>query len=271
MNAPQSNKIHSSSVISSGASLGENVTIGPYCVIGPKVEIGDGCILHSHIVMEGNLKIGKENQFYPFCSVGAPPQDLTYKGEDTRVEIGDKNVFREYVSIHKGSTKEEWVTKIGGGSFFMAHTHFGHDSIVGDECIMANGATMGGHVRIGDRVFVGGKSSFSPFVRVGRDSYIGGGSIVDKDIPLFCAAYGNRVRLKGVNIVGLKRQGHSREEISKIVKFVRDMEAASVSPFAFAEEFLSSSRAKENIIIESMCREICQGKVGIAPFWKKDE
>ena len=258
--------IHSTAIISDGAILGDNISIGPYCVIGPHIEIGDNCKVHSHVVMDGHMSIGCKNEFFPFCSIGAAPQDLTYKNEATRVEIGDNNIFREYVSIHRGTLKEKKITIVGSDNLLMAHVHLGHDVVVGNNCVFANSVNIAGHVKIGDRVIIGGGTSISQFITLGRGAYIGGASAIDRDVPLFCTAFGNRIRLKGINIIGLRRLGYAKNIISEFVDFFRSMEASVLSPRAFISHEELMKEYLENELVMEMSEEIKRSEIGPAPF-----
>ncbi len=258
--------IHPSAIVSPEAKLGVDVQVGPFSIIGPHVEIGDNSIIHSHVVIDGHTKIGKSNQFFQSCSIGAPPQDLTYKGEPTRLEIGDYNIFREFVSIHRGTLKDHELTKIGSKSFIMAYVHFGHDVQLGDDCIIANTCNFAGHVKIGDRVIMGGGCNVSQFVSIGRGSYIGGASTIVKDIPAFCTGYGNRITLKGVNIIGLRRLGYDKSTISEVVSFFRDMETSVLSPRSFVEDQTLMNEYNQNEVILEMVEDIKKSEMGIAGF-----
>ncbi len=259
-------EIHSSAIVSSEAKLHPSVKVGPFSIIGPHVEIGEGCNILSHTVIDGHTSIGKNNVFYPFCSIGAAPQDTSYKGEPTRTVIGDGNTFREYVSIHRGTTKENLVTSIGNNSLLMAHVHLGHDVILGNNCVFANSVNLAGHVKVGDRVIIGGGTNVSQFVTLGRGAYIGGASGIDRDIPVFCTAYGNRIKLKGINIVGMRRQGIAKNVISEVVDFYRLMEASALSPRAYVEREELMAEFKNNEIVQEMVGQIRKSEIGIAPF-----
>ena len=261
-----SSNIHPTALVSPEAQLGENVEVGAYSVVGPHVKLGDGCKLHTHVVLDGHMECGKGNEFFQFCSIGAPPQDKTYKNEPTRVEIGDNNIFREYVSVHRGTLKENHVTKIGSNNFLMAHVHLGHDVILGSDCVLANSVNLAGHVKIGDKASIGGGTNISQFVALGRGAYVGGASAIDRDIPSFCTAYGNRVRLKGINIIGLRRNGYSKQEISELVDFFRTMEASVLSPRAFVEHDELMVDFTTNVLVEELKDQILTSEVGIAPF-----
>ena len=258
--------IHSSSLIDPQAKIHATVKIGPFCIIGPNVEIGANCILHSHVVVDGHTVIGEGNIFFQGCSIGAPPQDLSYKGEPTRTVIGNNNTFREYVSIHRGTLKENSITQIGNNCFFMAYVHAGHDVGIGNNVVIANSSNFAGHVKIGDRVTIGGGTQVSQFVTIGRGAYIGGASAIDRDIPVFCTAMGNRVYLKGINIIGLRRQGYAKQEISEVVDFYRTMEASALSPRAFVDHTEFMAEFKDNRVVQEMVEQIKKTEIGIAPF-----
>ncbi|MFP5459066.1 MAG: acyl-ACP--UDP-N-acetylglucosamine O-acyltransferase [Bacteriovoracia bacterium] len=248
------------------AQIGEGVKIGPFCVIGPHVKIGEGTVLTSHVVIEGHTTIGKNNKFLQFGSIGAPPQDSSYKGEPCETIIGDNNTFREYVSIHRGTTKQDMKTVIGNNSLYMAYCHIAHDCTLGNNITFANSVQLAGHVKIGDRVIVGGNTGVSQFVSLGRGAYIGGGSAIDRDIPTFCTAYGNRVRLKGINIIGLKRQGHDKQIVSEVVDFFRTMESSALAPRAFVMHPELMSEYASNAVVQEIAGFIRQSEIGVAPF-----
>lgn len=258
--------IHPTALVDSKAKLHESVSIGPFCIVGPNVEIGANTVLHSHVVIDGHTTIGEGNQFFQFCSIGAPPQDTSYKGEPTKTIIGNNNTFREYVSIHRGTTKENLVTQIGNNCLLMAYVHVGHDVVLGNNCTIANSTNFAGHVKIGDRVGIGGGTNVSQFVTIGRGAYIGGATAIDRDIPVFCTALGNRVFLKGINIIGLRRQGYSKQEISEIVDFYRTMESSALSPRAFTEHDEYMAEFKDNRVVQEMVEQIKKTEIGIAPF-----
>lgn len=259
-------KIHPTAIIAATAELGVGVEIGPFCVVGANVKLGDHCKLLSHVVLDGHLSVESENLFYQFCSIGAPPQDTSYKGEPTRVEIGRKNIFREYVSVHRGTTKQDYVTIIGSENLFMAYVHIGHDVVFGNNCVVANSVNFAGHVKIGDRCVLGGGSQVSQYVTIGRGCYIAGATGLDRDVPLYCTALGNRAKLKGINIIGMRRQGHSKQVITEVVDFYRSMEASAFSPRSFIEHPELMEEFKNNTVIEEMVQSIRTSEVGIASF-----
>lgn len=258
--------IHQTSLVDPNAKLHETVQVGPFCIVGPNVEIGEGTVLRSHVVIDGHTTIGKNNTFFQGCSIGAPPQDNSYKGEPTKTVIGDNNTFREGVSIHRGTLKENLVTTIGSNCLFMAYVHAGHDVTIGNNCTIANSTNFAGHVKVGDRVIIGGGTQVQQFITIGRGAYIGGAAAIDRDIPVFCTAMGNRAHLKGINIIGMKRQGYSKQEISEVVDFLRTMETAKISPRSFVENKELMEEYKENRVVLEMAEHIRTTEVGIAPF-----
>jgi len=210
--------IHPTAVIDPGAELASGVSVGPYAVIESGVRIGEGSRIGAHCVLSGSTIIGKNNKIGPFVHLGGAPQDLKYHGEDTRVVIGDNNDIREYVSIHRGTITGHGVTTVGNGNMLMAYCHVAHDCIVGDSVIMANAATLGGHVEIGDRVTIGGLTGVHQFARIGAFAYIGGLSGISKDVPPYVILSGvrNQMRVTGINKIGLKRNGFEADCIKKL-------------------------------------------------------
>lgn len=215
-------KIHPTAIVNPDAQLDPSVEVGPFCIVGPKVKIGAGTKLASHVVIEGNTTIGKDNTIFPFAVIGVVPQDLKYKGEPTQVIIGDKNLIREGVQIHLGTVQGGGVTKVGNQNLIMGYVHLGHDCIVGNSCILANYVGLAGHVILEDFVTLGGMTGVSQFVRVGAHSYIGAQSGLEKDAPPFTIARGSRpCSPKGANIVGLRRRGFAAETITKINEAIK--------------------------------------------------
>ena len=205
--------IHKTAIIDSKAKISENVKIGPYAVIGPNVEIGKDTIIQSHVNITGQTIIGKNNIFYPFASIGNDPQDLKYKGEKTRLEIGDNNKIREYVTINPGTKGGGGLTKVGNNCLFMVSAHIAHDCFVGDNVILANNVPLGGHAHIGDNAIIGGNSAVQQFTRVGKSAMIGGMCGVVRDIIPYGIAHGNRSVLQGLNLIGLRRKKIPNKEI----------------------------------------------------------
>jgi UDP-N-acetylglucosamine acyltransferase len=211
-------KIDPSSSVHPTAELDYGVEVGPYTVIGPDVRIGRDTRIGSHVVVDRWTTIGRNCNIFQFASVGAPPQDLGYNNEKTEVILGDNNTIREFVTIHRATTKDQRKTVCGDNNLFMNYVHVAHDCTLGDNIIMANTATLAGHVTIEDRAIVGGLVAVHQYVRIGASCIIGGASAVSKDIPPYVMAVGNRAKLYGLNRVGLRRQGLTREEIEEIKK-----------------------------------------------------
>ncbi len=258
--------IHPTAIVEDGAKLAEDVFIGPYCIIGKNVTIGKGTKLVSHVVVEGHTTIGENNEIHQFSSIGVPPQDRSYKDEPTETIIGNGNLFRENCTVHRATTKQDKVTKIGDNGYFMTGVHFAHDCNIGNNVTLANGTMCAGHVTIGDFVQMGGACGVTPFCSVGRGAFIGAASAIDKDVPHFCAAFGNRVKLKGVNIIGMKRRGHSKDEISEVVDFYRMMEASALSPRAFVTHPENIEEYAGNSVIQEIVGFIKESEVGLPSF-----
>jgi len=207
--------IHPSAVIADGATLGNDVEIGPFCVVDEHVSIGDGTVLKSHVCISGHTKIGANNRFFPFSSIGHEPQDLKYHGEPSEVIIGNGNTIRENVTINPGTEGGGMLTQIGNNNLLMAYTHIAHDCKVGNGVVLANCATLAGHVDIDDGAVIGGLSAIHQFLRIGRYAMVGGMSGIVKDVPPFClTAGGYRPSLSGLNVLGLKRQGVTSSQLA---------------------------------------------------------
>ncbi|HEY8618009.1 acyl-ACP--UDP-N-acetylglucosamine O-acyltransferase [Phenylobacterium sp.] len=209
-------EVHPTAIVAKGAELGDGVSVGPFCVIGAKVRIGAGTRLHSHVVVEGSTELGRNNQVYPFAVLGGPPQHTAYKGEDTRLVIGDDNLIREHATMNLGTVNGGGVTRVGSNGLYMIESHVGHDCVVGDHVILTKQATLGGHCQLGDYVIVGGLAAVHQFTRVGRHAMIGGLAAVVKDVIPYGSVWGNHAHLEGLNLVGLKRRGFSRESINTL-------------------------------------------------------
>ena len=209
--------IHPTAIIDLRSRVHPSCQIGPYCVIGPEVEIGEQCHLVSHVTIEGPTRIGAHNRFYPFCSIGLAPQDLSYAGEPTRLEIGDHNQIREFVSINRGTVKGGGLTRIGNHTLIMAYSHVAHDCKIGDHVILANAATLGGHVKVDDWATVGALCPVHHFVHIGAYAFIGGGTTITRDVlPFSKTAAARDTHAYGLNAIGLERRGFSAERIRKI-------------------------------------------------------
>ena len=209
--------VHPTAIIDARAKVHASCTVGPYCVIGPYVEMGEECSLISHVTIGGPTKIGSHNTFFPFGAIGMAPQDFTYKGEPTRLEIGDHNEIRECVTLNRGTVKGGGVTKIGSHTLIMAYTHVGHDSVIGDHAMLVNGATIAGHVTVEEWAVVGAMCPVHQFVRIGAHAYIGGGTTITQDVlPFSMTSAARETHAYGMNKVGLERRGFSKERIRKI-------------------------------------------------------
>jgi len=208
--------IHPTAVIAPDAVLADGVEVGPYSVIGPGVEIGRGTRIGPHVVVEGQTRIGAGNRIFQFASVGADPQDRKYRGEASRLEIGDRNVIRECVTLHRGTQQDQGVTRIGDDNLFMAYAHVAHDCVIGNQCVLANNATLGGHVHLGDWAIMGGLSAVHQFGRVGAHAFIANNAAVTRDVPPFVMAVGQPADAHSINAEGLKRRGFTPGQIRNI-------------------------------------------------------
>ena len=205
--------IHKTAIIDPNAKISKNVKIGPYTVIGPNVEIGEGTIVHSHVNITGITKIGYNNNIYPFASIGNDPQDLKFKGEETKLEIGNGNKIREYVTINPGTEGGGGLTKVGNDCLFMVSAHIAHDCLVGNNVILANNVPLGGHAHVDDNAIIGGNSAVQQFTRVGKSAMIGGMCGVVRDVIPYGIAHGNRNVLQGLNLIGLRRKNIPNKKI----------------------------------------------------------
>ena len=208
--------IHPAALVEPGARLAPGASIGAYSVIGPQVEIGEGTVIGPHVVIEGRTRIGRDNRVWQFASIGAAPQDMKYGGEDTAVEIGDRNTIREFVTINRGTIQDARVTRVGNDNWIMAYVHFAHDCQVGNHTIFANYSGIAGHVQVGDWAVLGASTLVHQFVRVGAHSFTGMGTILDRDLPPYVRAAGNRAQAFGINTVGLRRRGIPQEAIDAL-------------------------------------------------------
>jgi len=209
-------QVHPSSYISDKVKLADNVKIGPYCYLNGNINIGENTELKSHVVISGNTNIGKNNIFYPFSNIGCDPQDLKFKGEDSNLFIGNSNIFRENVTISKGTKDGGMLTKINNKNLFMTGVHIAHDCNIGNENIFVNQVTLGGHVSIMNNVVIGGLSAIIQFVTIGSYSMVGGMSGIDKNVLPFSLAIGNRAKLRGLNLIGIRRKNFDKSEITRI-------------------------------------------------------
>lgn len=210
--------IDSRAIIAPGAVIADDVEIGPFSIIEAGVEIGSGSVVGPHVVIKGPTTIGKNNRIYQFSSVGEATPDLKYQGEDTRLVIGDNNVIREGVTIHRGTVQDRSETTIGDNNLLMAYVHVGHDSVIGNHCILVNNAALAGHVWVGDWAILGGFTLVHQFCKIGQHSFTGMGSAIGKDVPAFVMVTGNPAAAKSINSEGLRRRGYSKEAVAAITK-----------------------------------------------------
>lgn len=213
--------IHPSAIIDPGAELDPGVEVGPFCVIGPGVRIAAGTRIGPHAVVRGPSDIGRDNRIFQFATVGEEPQDKKYRGEDTRLEMGDRNVVRESATIHRGTVQDVGVTRIGSDNLLMAYTHVAHDCVIGDHAILANAASLGGHVQVGDWAILGGFTLVHQFCHVGAHSFCAMGAVVAKDVPTYVTVGGHPAGPRGINSEGLKRRGFSDETVTLIRRAYR--------------------------------------------------
>jgi UDP-N-acetylglucosamine acyltransferase len=215
-------EIHPQAIVAAGAKLGEGVKIGAYAVVGEEVELGDGCVLHAHAVVQGPSKFGKNNVFHAFSAVGGDPQDYTYRGERAELAVGDGNIFREYVTVSRGTQKGGGKTSLGDGNFFLAYSHVGHDCAIGSHTLFVNGATLAGHVTVEDFATIGAFCPVHQFCRIGRYAYIGACTVVTQDVPPFSKIVTEReTRSFGINTIGLERKGFSPERLLALKRAYR--------------------------------------------------
>lgn len=240
--------IHPTAVIEPGALVPASCRIGPYCVIGANVELGEECELGSHVVLHGPMKMGSHNRVFPFATLGIGPQDLKFRNEPTRVEIGDRNQIREYVTIHRGTVGGGGVTRIGSDCLIMCYAHIAHDCSIGDHVIMANAATLAGHVTVEDWATVGALCPVHQYVRIGAHSYIGGGTVITKDVLPFSKTVGAReTKAYGLNSVGLERRGFTRERIRKIHHAYKILCSSKLNTAQALEKLKSESDLGEDV------------------------
>ena len=214
--------IHPTAIVAEGAVVPASCTVGPFCTIGPNVVLGEGCELVSHVVLDGHSTFGARNKIFPFACLGIAPQDLKYAGEPTRVEIGDVNTIREYVTISRGTAGGGGVTRLGSGNLIMAYVHIGHDCKIGNECILPNGATLAGHVTVEDFVTLSANAPVHQFCRIGRYAYIGGGTTITQDVlPYSLTSIERNNHAYGVNKVGLQRRGFTAEDVRELSTAMR--------------------------------------------------
>lgn len=240
--------IHPTAFIDPAARVPASCSIGPFCIVGAGVELGESCQLISHVVIHGPTKIGSNNRFFPFCAIGGEPQDISYKGEPTRLEMGDHNVVRECVTLNRGTAKGGGITRIGSHTLIMAYSHVGHDSVIGDHAMLVNGATLAGHVTVEDWAVVGALCPVHQFVRIGAHAYIGGGTTITQDVLPFSKCVQPRdVRVYGANAIGLERRGFSPERIKRIQHAFRVLVNSKLNTSQALEKLKSEGDQGEDV------------------------
>ena len=244
-----SSQVHPTAVVDPKAQIGEDVSIGPFCVIGPDVTLGARTKLMSHVVIDGVTTLGEDNVVYPFATLGGPPQHTAHKGEPTQLVIGDRNLIREHATMNTGTVGGGGVTRVGSDGLYMIESHVGHDCIVGDQVILTKQATLGGHCEVGDFVIVGGLAAVHQRTRVGRHAMIGGLAAVVKDVIPYGSVWGNHAHLEGLNLLGLKRRGFSRETINAMRAAYRML---------FANEGTFNERLEDTVETYASCPEVME-------------
>ena len=260
--------IHPTAIIEAGAGIAADVTIGPYCYVAAEVELGDGVALLSHVVVAGRTRVGAGTRIFPFASIGHQPQDLKYKGEASTLVIGRNNIIREYVTMNPGTGGGGMITRVGDDGLFMIGAHVAHDCKIGNHVVMANNATLGGHVTVGDYAILGGLAAVHQFVRVGRHAMIGGMSGVENDVIPYGSVMGDRARLCGINVIGCKRRGFSRDEIHDLRAAYRLLFAQEGTMSERLEDVVEMFEANETVmeiidfIRTDSTRPVCRPKSG---------
>ena len=248
-------------IIDPSAVIGENVSIGPWSIIGPDVEIGNDCVIASHVIIKGPTSLGNNNRIFQFSSIGEDTPDLKYKGEPTRLEVGDNNTIREGVTIHRGTVQDNSLTAIGSNNLIMAYAHIGHDSIVGNHCILVNNASLAGHVMVGDWAILSGYTLVHQFVNIGAHSFAGAGCFLTQDLPAFVTAAGHPAQPRSINSEGMKRRGYSAEDISAVKKAYKTVYRQGL-PLQEALDLLAESAASSSAVAEFIA-SIASSKRGI--------
>ena len=241
-------EIHATAIVDPAAGLGSGVSIGPYCVVGPEVVLGDGCALLSHVVVEGRTEIGPNTRIYPFASIGHPPQDMKYRGEASRLEIGANNIVREHVTINPGTEGGGMLTRVGNNCLLMVGAHVAHDCVVGNHVIMANNATVAGHVIVDDHAILGGLAAVQQFCRIGRHAMVGGMSGVKSSVIPYGSVRGREAHLSGLNLIGLKRRGFSKDDVSALRRAYRLMFAKEGTMAERLDDVVESFRDRQAVM-----------------------
>lgn len=254
--------VHSTALVEAGAIVPESAKVGPYCTVGAEVVLGEGCELVSHVVLDGRTTLGAGTRVYSFAAVGVAPQDLKYAGEPTRVEIGEKTVVREYVTISRGTAGGGGVTRVGGNCLIMAYTHIGHDSSIGNHCILANGATLAGHVIVEDYATVGALCPVHQYCRIGRHAFVGGGTTITQDVlPYSLTSAKRETHAYGLNRVGLERRGFTRDQLRALQHAYRMLLASKRNTTQALEVIRAESSTSEDV--QYLCRFIESSERGV--------
>lgn len=256
-----STEIHPTAIIEPGAELGVHVSVGPYSIIGADVKIGDGCKVESHVVINGHTTIGENNHFFPFAAIGAAPQSIAYKGEPTEVRIGDNNIFRENVTVNRGTADDSGYTSIANDNFIMAYCHIAHDCHLGSNIVFANCASLAGHCHVGDYVVLAGYSLIHQFCRVGDHCFTGVNSVCIQDVPPFTLVAGNRAITHGINVRGLRRRGFSSEDITELKRAYKIIYRSGLTMSKAIEEI--ESREWQSDHIKVLTNFIQESKRGV--------
>ena len=253
--------IHPSAIVEPGARLAAGVSVGAYALIGPQVEIGEGTSIGPHVVIEGRTRIGRNNRIWQFASIGAAPQDKKYGGEDTAVEIGDGNTIREFVTINRGTAGDAGVTRVGDDNWIMAYVHFAHDCQIGSHAIFANYSGLAGHVRVGDWAILGGATIAHQFVRVGAHSFTGMCTLLDRDLPPYVGAAGNRAQPYGINTFGLRRRGFPQATLDALKRAYKTIYRSGLDAEAVRREL--EAQAKDCAEVQPLLDFLSSSKRGI--------
>lgn len=254
--------IHPTALVEAGAIVPESAKVGPYCTVGPDVVLGEGCELVSHVVLDGRTKLGAGARVYSFAAVGVAPQDLKYGGEPTQVVIGEKTIIREYVTISRGTAGGGGVTRVGANCLIMAYTHIGHDSSIGNHCILANGATLAGHVVVEDYATVGALCPIHQFCRIGRHAFVGGGTTITQDVlPYSLTSAKRETHAYGLNRVGLERRGFTREQLRALQHAYRMLLASKRNTTQALEVMRVEASVSEDV--QYLCRFIETSERGV--------
>lgn len=255
-------EIHPQAIVAKRARLAPGVRVGAFAVVGEEVELGEGCVLHSHAVVGGPAKYGRNNVFHSFCSIGGDPQDYTYQGERTELAVGDGNIFREYVTVNRGTKKGGGVTRVGDKNFFLAYSHVGHDDQIGSNTLFVNGATLAGHVAVEDFATIGSFSVVHQFCRVGRYAYVGACTVIVQDVPPFSRVVTEReTKSFGVNTIGLERKGFSKERVQALSRAFRLLSRSKMNTTQALEEI--KAKHADSADVQELIRFIETAERGI--------